>query len=195
MGNIIIPLLQDPQKSAKQVLKAYAGLQDDEHGASTPTRFLNMLDELTRCKDHTANDCSKWTSFDANGYDQMIVMEKIPFTSVCNHHVIPFIGTAAVAYVPDLQMVGLSKLARVVQHYAQQLQVQERMTQQVADYLEAMLEPRGVVVSLRAEHLCMTIRGVQAPGTFTTTTAVKGVFSDHTKTAKAEFLSIIGGNK
>jgi GTP cyclohydrolase I len=195
MGDIIIPMLQPPEKSAEQILTTFAGLNNDEHGSETPRRFLNMLDELTACKDHEASDCTKWKDFPSDGYDEMIVIEKIPFVSVCNHHVIPFMGYAHVGYVPGDTMAGLSKFARTVQHFARQLQVQERLTKQVADCLEGKLSPRGVVVVLKAEHLCMTIRGVQAPGAITTTSAVRGVFADHDRTAKAEFMSFINGGK
>jgi GTP cyclohydrolase I len=183
---------------ADELLRTYTGLAPDEHGQDTPRRFLNMLSELTSCKDSIAprthlDRCIKWKMFEAST-DEMITVEAIPFVSVCNHHVIPFIGRAHIAYVPKDYMAGLSKFARTVQHFARQLQVQERMTKQIADFLEEQLKPRGLGVIVRAEHMCMTIRGVQAPGAYTTTSAMRGVFADHTRTAKAEFLSFVNGN-
>jgi GTP cyclohydrolase I len=190
--------LTDSFRMAEQ-LEKYAGLDtNDEHGEDTPARFLKFLDEITGCKEREdetdqeqhLKDCIKWKMFQSSG-DEMIVVEKIPFTSVCNHHVVPFIGHANIAYVPEKWNAGLSKFARVVKHFARQLQIQERLTEEVAEYLNFQLSPKGVAVVIRAEHMCMTIRGVQAPGTMTTTSAMKGVFADHSRTAKAEFLNLI----
>lgn len=175
-----------------QFLRDNAGIHNDEHGAETPQRFLSMLNELTGHKGCDAS-CMKFKTFDADNMDEMIVIQAIPFVSVCNHHIIPFIGHAHIAYVPEKKIAGLSKFARVVEHFARQAQVQERLTSQVGHYLQEALEPRGVGVVMKAEHMCMTIRGVQKPGTFTTTAFMKGVFADHSRTAKAEFLKHING--
>lgn len=179
------------------ILHTFTGLEEDEHGANTPSRFLNMLDELTQCKDpsdeHLVN-CIKWAQFTKES-DEMIGITNIPFVSVCNHHVIPFIGVAHVAYVPNEDIAGLSKIARTVQHYARQLQLQERLTRQVAEHITGKLNPLGVAVVLQAEHMCMTIRGVQVPGTLTTTSSMTGVFADHARTAKAEFMQLIASAK
>lgn len=187
---------KDPNRTdlawTESLLAAHAGLIDDGHGEDTPRRFLVMLSELTSHR-HCDGDCLKWKVFINDGMDEMIVVQDIPFVSVCNHHVIPFMGFAHVAYVPDKKIAGLSKFARVVDHFARALQVQERLTAQVADFLEERLEPRGVGVILRAEHLCMTIRGVQKPGALTTTAAMRGVFADHDRTAKAEFMKYLNG--
>lgn len=182
----------DPEKesieAAEVLLRTAAGLDvHDMHGAETPTRFVHMLKELT------TPSPIKWKKFSNDGMDEMIIVRNIPFVSLCNHHVIPFIGKADIGYVPDGYVAGLSKFARVVHHFAKALQVQERLTMQVADYLVENLEPRGVAVVMEAEHLCMTIRGVQTPGTKTYTAAMKGVFEDHTRTAKSEFLSRLNG--
>lgn len=175
---------------AKALLREVAGWEDDEHGADTPRRFANMLQELTS---HSNCDgkCIKLRMFDNDGMDEMIVVQNIPFVSVCNHHVIPFIGHAYVAYVPGDKIIGLSKFARVVDHFARRLQVQERLTADVATFLDDELKPKGIGVIMKAEHMCMTIRGVQKPGTFTTTSAMKGVFADHARTAKQEFFKHI----
>jgi GTP cyclohydrolase I len=170
---------------AAELLTKTTGWQPDDHGAGTPERFVRMLCELTTPQEFT------FTSFPSEG-DEMIVMKDIPFVSVCNHHVIPFVGKAWVGYVPNGNIVGLSKLARTVQFYARRLQVQERLTEQIAQRIEQELRPLGVAVLLEAEHFCMTVRGVQTPGTTTITSKMTGVYADHSKTAKAEFLGLIG---
>ena len=123
------------------------------------------------------------------GYDELVVARAIPFHSLCEHHLIPFVGVAHVAYLPGARIVGLSKLARVVEHFARRLQVQERMTVQIADWLEQQLSPKGVGVVLDAEHFCMTLRGVQKPGARTTTSALRGRVREDERT-RAEFLSL-----
>lgn len=176
-------------EAAEVLLRTSAGLDvNDIHGTETPQRFVNMLRDLTTPKD------IKWKTFPNDGVDEMIVIEPIPFVSLCSHHVIPFMGAAYVGYIPDEHIAGLSKFARVVQHFSASLQVQERLTKQVADFLEENLKPLGVAVVMKAEHLCMTIRGVQVPGTKTTTASMRGRFSDHERTAKMEFLSHINGS-
>jgi GTP cyclohydrolase I len=180
-------------EDAKVLLAKYAGVEHDAHGEDTPRRFLNMLDDLTKCKSHRGIDCPyfDWRTFGTSSED-MVVVQDIPFASVCNHHILPFIGFADVAYVPNANIAGLSKFAYVVHHFARQLQVQERMTEQIADFLEHNLGgPAGVAVILRAEHMCMTIRGVQTPGTFTTTSTMRGVFGEHKRTAKAELFQLL----
>lgn len=157
-----------------------------DHGKDTPTRFAAMLDELTQCKDCDGG-CMKWKTFQED-VDQMIVVNRIPFSSVCNHHVIPFVGFAWIGYVPDGHVAGLSKFARVTHHFAHRLQVQERLAEDITNFLESELQPKGVMVVLEAEHLCMTIRGTQTPGTITRTVVTRGVFADHDRTAKHEFL-------
>jgi GTP cyclohydrolase I len=175
-------------EAAEVVLRLATNLDvNDMHGKETPMRFIDMLKELT------TPTPIKWKTFPNEGYDEMIIERDIPFTSLCNHHVIPFIGVAHIGYVPDQEVPGLSKLARVVHHFAKALQVQERLTKQIADFLEENLKPRGVAVVLEAEHMCMTIRGVQVPGTRTYTAAMRGVFGDHARTAKMEFMSRLNG--
>jgi GTP cyclohydrolase IA len=172
---------------AEELLQIHAGLDvTSPHGRDTPKRFVNMLDELTECKDCNG-ECMKWKAFEED-VDQMIVVNRIPFSSVCNHHVVPFVGFAWIGYVPDGKVAGLSKFARVTRHFAHKLQVQENLTREIAAFLETQLRPKGVMVVLEAEHLCMTIRGSQTPGTITRTVETRGVFADHTKTAKHEFL-------
>jgi GTP cyclohydrolase I len=121
------------------------------------------------------------------------VVRDIPFHSLCEHHLLPFTGVAHVGYIPGPRIVGLSKLARVVDRYSRELQVQERMTAQVANWLEETLQPRGVGVVLEAEHLCMTVRGVRAPGSRTTTSAVRGMLR-HDPRTRAEFFALVGAS-
>jgi GTP cyclohydrolase IA len=177
----------DTYEGAEDLLTLHAGLDvSSPHGKDTPKRFINMLEELTQCRDCTG-DCIKWKKFEAET-DEMIIVKGIPFVSVCNHHVIPFIGEARIGYVPNAWEAGLSKFGRIVQHYARQLQTQERLTAQITENLLFQLAPAGLIVQLEAEHMCMTVRGVQMPGATTVTTKTTGVFADHTKTAKMEFL-------
>jgi GTP cyclohydrolase I len=125
------------------------------------------------------------------GYDELVLARGIPVQSVCEHHMLPFTGVAHVGYLPGERIVGLSKLARVVELFARRPQVQERLTVQVANWLQAQLSPRGVGVVVEAEHLCMTLRGVQAPGTTTITSALQGVLREDPR-SRAEFLSLTG---
>lgn len=173
---------------AGALLKSTTGLDiNSEHGRDTPKRFAEMLKFMTQRKPF------QFTRFEnKNKADEMITMTNIPFYTLCNHHVVPFFGRAHIAYIPDKQLVGLSKLGRTVEYFAKGLWVQEDLTIAVADFLEENLEPVGVAVVMQAEHMCMTMRGVEMPGTLTTTSAMRGVFGDHDRTAKAEFMTLIG---
>ena len=123
-------------------------------------------------------------------YDELVVARGIPFSSLCEHHLLPFVGVVHVAYIPRDRILGLSKLARVVELFARRLQVQERLTMQVASWLDEQLDPKGVGVVIEAEHMCMSIRGVRAPGTKTVTSAVRGRVRDDPRT-RAEFLALV----
>jgi GTP cyclohydrolase I len=125
-------------------------------------------------------------------YDEMVVVRSIPVQSVCEHHLLPFVGVAHVAYVPAHTILGLSKFARVVDHFARRPQVQERLTQQIASHLAEALSPKGVGVVVEAEHTCMTLRGVAAKGTLTRTSAVLGILRD-SPASRAEFFAALGG--
>ncbi len=137
----------------------------------TPERVAEMYLELTQTKPF---DLSLFDNTD--GYDEMVVEDEIPFFSLCEHHIVPFFGLAKVAYIPKSKIVGLSKLARTVDHFAAGLQTQERITNSVADYLWTRLDSQGVGVRLSAEHLCVSMRGVKKPGARTITTALRGIF-------------------
>ena len=127
------------------------------------------------------------------GYDEMVVQTNIPFYSLCEHHLLPFFGYGAIAYIPKQKIVGLSKLARTLDHFSRRLQTQERITTQVAEFLEAKLQPKGIGVVLMARHLCMEMRGVGKPGTKTTTSCLQGLFKANAST-RSEFLQIIQSN-
>jgi len=159
---------------------------------ATPRRVAQMYEELF--SGHDDDPGKHLTVTFAAEHDEMVMVRDIPFASLCEHHIIPFIGRAHVAYIPgeDGRLTGLSKLARLVDAYARRLQVQERMTTQIADTLEAVLEPRGVLVVVEAEHLCMSMRGVKKPGTLTITSAVRGLFRDDPRT-RAEALQFVHG--
>lgn len=158
----------------------------------TPARVAKMwLHELTAGYDI---DVSRlFRTFDHEGYDGMITMPNIPVTSTCEHHLMPIVGYAHIGYFPDGKVIGLSKLPRVVNAFARRLQLQERLTDQIVDAIEKYLEPRGVIVVIQAEHHCMTMRGVQAPGIITTTSKATGLFIEEQGT-KDEFLRLIGNN-
>jgi len=131
-------------------------------------------------------------TFDHEGYDGMVIVKDIPLVSLCEHHLVPFIGWAHVGYFPNGKVLGLSKIARVVNAFARRLQIQERLTKEIADALEGGLGPRGVIVVIEAEHMCITIRGAQAPGTRAITSAVRGLFNTNKEGEKEEFLRLIG---
>lgn len=151
----------------------------------TPERAARMFRDLTTPED------VKVTVFDAEGMSEMIVQTNIPFHSLCEHHMLPFIGTAAIAYIPDGIIIGLSKLPRIVQHHATGLHNQERVTKKIADTLMDAVKPKGAAVILRARHLCMELRGIQVPGVYTTTSYLHGAFQK--PEVRAEFLSLVRG--
>jgi len=156
----------------------------DEELKNTPIRYQRFLDEWLK-------DSSKFnfTVFPKpEGLDQMITVIDIDFYSLCSHHLAPFIGKASIAYIPNEKICGLSKLARVVDKFAHKPQVQERLTQEIADYLIEQLHPLGLMVILEAEHLCMSMRGIRRPGHKTITSAVKGLFNH--ENVKNEFLQL-----
>ncbi|MGH3830112.1 MAG: GTP cyclohydrolase I [Pseudonocardiaceae bacterium] len=150
----------------------------------TPARMARAYAELLTPREFDL------TTFDNDeGYEQLVLVQGIPFRSLCEHHALPFIGTADVGYLPGKRIIGLSKLARVVELFAHRAQVQERMTKQVADWLAEHLAPKGVGVVLRAEHLCMTLRGAQVSGTTTVTSALHGLLLGDAR-ARQEFFTL-----
>ena len=168
----------------QQILKHFGEDPEREGLQETPKRYIKFLTEFLKPKEFN------FTTFDSEGLDEMIIQTNIPFYSLCEHHTAPFFGVANVAYIPKDKIVGLSKLARTVDLYDNRLQNQERVTFQVANRLQEELNPLGVAVSLKAQHLCMSMRGVRKHDTWTITTKLLGVFQDN-EGAKKEFLSFI----
>jgi GTP cyclohydrolase I len=153
----------------------------------TPLRVRRMYAELTAGYHVDPDRLVNNAIFDVD-YSEMVVVKDIPFYSLCEHHLLPFFGQAAVAYIPEGRVIGLSKIPRIVEMYSRRLQVQERMTKQIADFLMERLEPRGVGVVVEASHLCAVMRGVRKPGTIMTTSHVLGLFRSADRT-RAEFFS------
>ena len=164
------------------------GEDPDRQGlAGTPERVHRMYTELTAGYHVDPDRLINGAIFDVD-YSEMVVVRDIPFYSLCEHHLLPFFGTASVAYIPRGRVVGLSKIPRIVEMYARRLQVQERLTQQIAEFLQDRLDPQGVGVVMEATHLCAAMRGVRKPGTIMTTRAVLGLFRTRDRT-RAEFFA------
>jgi GTP cyclohydrolase I len=160
----------------------------DPHLVETPRRVAGSYRELLSPRSFNL------TTFpNDEEYDELVLARAIPFHSLCRHHLLPFKGVAHVGYIPGDRILGLSKLARVVELFARDLQVQERLTQQIADWLQEHLEPKGVGVILEAEHLCMSLRGVQATGAHTITSALKGIVREDAR-SRAELFALAGVN-
>jgi GTP cyclohydrolase IA len=177
--------LDAAERAAHDLLVALGADLESDHLRETPRRVAKAYAELLTPRPFNA------TTFpNDEGYDELVIVGEIPFQSLCAHHLLPFQGKAHVAYLPGERLVGLSKLARVVELYSRRLQLQERLTTQVADWLEEHLRPRGVGVVLEAEHLCMSLRGVQTSGSNTVTSALRGAVKDDPRT-RQEFLSLI----
>ncbi|NUT34272.1 MAG: GTP cyclohydrolase I FolE [Hamadaea sp.] len=174
------------EQAAAAFLTALGVDVDSESTAQTPARMARAYAELLSPRPF------RLTTFpNDEGYDELVVARDIPLRSVCEHHLLPFVGVAHVGYLPGPRILGLSKLGRVVEMFARGPQVQERLTKQVADYLFDQLSARGVGVVIRAEHLCMTLRGVQAAGATTVTSTLLGTLREDPR-SRAEFLALTG---
>jgi GTP cyclohydrolase I len=172
------------RRAARELLSALGADVESEALADTPRRVADAYAELLTPRPFRA------TTFpNDDGYDELIVARSIPFHSLCMHHLLPFHGIAHVGYLPGKRIMGLSKLGRVVELFSRDLQIQERLTVQVADWLEEQLEPKGVGVVLQAEHMCMSLRGVQKLGAKTVTSAMRGLLREDPRT-RQEFLSL-----
>lgn len=173
------------ERAVRDLLVALGRDLDDAGLRDTPRRVAGAYAELL-----THQPVALTTFSNDAGYDELVVVREIPFHSLCMHHLLPFHGVAHVAYLPHERIVGLSKLARVVELFSRELQLQERLTMQIADHLQQQLRPKGVGVVLEAEHLCMSLRGIQKAGTRTTTSALLGLLRDDART-RSEFLSLV----
>ena len=176
----------DAESAARTLLDALGVDLTDESLRDTPRRMARMYAEML-----TPAPFTPTTFPNDGGYDELVVATGIPFHSLCEHHLLPFVGVAHVGYLPGERIIGLSKLARVVELFSRRLQVQERLTTQIAGWLDDTLCPKGVGVVLEAEHLCMSLRGVQKPGARTITSALHGAVRDDART-RQEFLTLTG---
>ncbi|WP_372707603.1 GTP cyclohydrolase I FolE [Brevundimonas sp.] len=184
---------QTQAEAAVRTLIEWAGDDPDREGLlDTPARVARSYRELFSGYEVEPRAYLERTFEEVGGYDQLVVLKDIRFVSFCEHHMLPVVGVAHVGYLPTDRVVGISKLARVVRGYARRLQIQEKMTAEIARTIEEVLRPHGVGVVIEAEHSCMTIRGVDAPGTRLTTSALLGVVRDDART-REEFLRLARG--
>jgi len=185
------PSRVEAEEAIRTLLK-WAGDDPSREGLrDTPARVARAWEELFSCYDVDPEGYLRRTFEEVAGYDDMIVLRDIRFESHCEHHLAPIIGRAHVGYLPTKRVVGISKLARVVEAYARRLQVQEKMNAQIARCIQRVLEPKGVAVVIQAEHQCMTTRGVHKPGVVMVTSTMLGDFRTNPMTRR-EFLSVIG---
>ncbi|GIH48987.1 GTP cyclohydrolase I [Microbispora rosea] len=174
------------ERAAREFLEALGVSADSESLRETPARMARAYAEL-----FTPRPFDLTTFPNEEGYDELVLARSIPVRSVCEHHLLPFAGVAHVGYLPGDRILGLSKLARVVEHFARRPQVQERLTKQVADWLADRLRPAGVGVVIEAEHTCMTLRGVRAVGSTTVTSTLLGILREDAR-SRQEFFALTG---
>lgn len=186
---------KEEAQAAIRTLLAYAGDDPDREGLlGTPDRVVRSYDEFFAGYRENPVEILNRTFSEVEGYDEMVLLRDIGFESHCEHHMVPIIGVAHVAYLPKRRVVGISKLARVVQVYAKRFQIQEKMTSQIAKAIEQVLQPNGVAVVIEAEHQCMTTRGVRREGVKMVTSQMLGEFRDNAIT-RQELLGLIGHNQ
>jgi GTP cyclohydrolase I len=180
----------DKKKIIKGVKLLLEGIGDSTRDGikDTPRRVADMYEEIFSGIAASEKDLLK--PIKGESHDEMILIKDIPFYSVCEHHLLPFIGQAHIAYIPSGKIVGLSDLARVLEHFAKRPQVQERLTTQVADFIMKTIKPKGTMVIIDADHLCMSMRGIKKPGSRTVTSAVRGIFRTKPST-REEMLGLI----
>ena len=176
------------EKAVREILSAVGEDIEREGIKGTPARVAKMYAELLAGMREDPKQHLRGVF--AENYDEIVLLRDIPFYSICEHHLMPFIGTAHVAYLPAGAVLGVSKLARVVDCFARRLQVQERLTDQIADFLMNSLKPRGVAVVLEASHSCMTIRGIKKPGSTMVTSSLRGIFRKDPK-SRSEIMTLI----
>jgi GTP cyclohydrolase I len=184
---------REEAEAAVRVLLRWAGDDPTREGLlDTPKRVVKAYEELFKGYRQSADDHLSTIFEEVEGYDDMVLVKDIPFASHCEHHMVPFVGKAHIAYFPLDGVVGLSKLARVVEVYARRLQTQETMTAQITEAIDTALKPRGIAVLIEAEHMCMSMRGVQKQGASTITTQFTGVFRDD-PAEQARFFQMVRG--
>lgn len=191
-----LPVQQKPQVTEEEMMQAVRtlliGLGEDpdrEGLKDTPKRVMKALKFLTKGYHESLDELLNGAVFTENA-NEMVLVRDIDLFSSCEHHILPIIGRAHVAYIPNGKVIGLSKIARVCEMYARRLQVQERLTLQIADALQGLLQPQGVAVVVEATHMCMVMRGIQKPGSWTVTSAMRGVFAEDART-REEFMNLI----
>lgn len=185
------PTRAEAEKAVETLIR-WAGDDPAREGLKdTPQRVVRSYEEFFSGYELDPMEILGRTFEETDGYDEIVLLKDIDFESHCEHHMVPIIGRAHVAYLPKRRVVGISKLARVVEAYAKRLQIQEKMTAQIANIIQDVLEPRGVAVVVEAEHQCMTTRGVHKPGVGMVTSRMLGAFRNNTDTRR-EFLSLVG---
>lgn len=184
------PVTEEDMRQAVRTLLIGLGEDPDREGLlDTPKRVVKALKFLTSGYQQSLDELLNGAVFTENT-DEMVLVRDIDLFSSCEHHILPILGRAHVAYIPNGKVIGLSKIARICEMYGRRLQVQERLTAQIADALQGLLQPQGVAVVVEATHMCMVMRGVQKPGSWTATSAMRGIFADDART-RQEFMSLI----
>ncbi len=183
------PTVEEAEAAVRTLIR-WAGDDPDREGLlETPARVTRSYRELFHGYEEDPREYLKRTFEEVSGYDELVVLSNIPVVSFCEHHMLPFQGRAHVGYLPSDRVVGISKLARVVAGFARRLQIQEKLTAEIAGAIQDILQPRGVGVVIRSEHSCMTMRGVNTPGTWLTTSTLLGAVRDDART-RQEFLEL-----
>ncbi len=191
---VVVPSRQEAEEAVRTLLR-WAGDDPSREGLlDTPKRVVKAYQELFAGYREDANAHLERVFEEVEGYDDMVLVRDISFASHCEHHMVPFIGKAHIAYYPSEGVVGLSKLARVVETFARRLQTQETMTAQITDAIDSVLKPRGIAVMIEAEHMCMSIRGIQKQGASTVTSQFTGVFRDD-PSEQVRFYTLLRGFK